>query len=306
MERHAQQVTQSGAAQSGSIVRAGNRTVILLWTLVLTAVVAVAAVLLRDASDGYNPQVGDPGKDVVWAPAPPELLEHMLDMAKLAPKDIHYDLGSGDGRTVIAAAKRGARAFGIEYNPDMVALAERNAFKEGVARRANFIQGDMFETDFSEATVLTLFLLPKLNVKLRPIILKMTPGTRVVSLSFDMGDWQADRTDRIATDNVYLWIVPASVAGTWRWSAAGGGQHENQVTLTQHYQQLEGGVRLDGRQGQLRDMKLEGDRIAFSVLEPGAGPAQRDYTGHVNGDTIEGTVRYAGGEAKWSARRTDQ
>ena len=300
MERHAQQVTQSGAG-----VRAGSRTVLLLWTLVLTAVLAVAVVLLRATSDGYNPQVGDPGKDVVWAPAPSELLEHMLDMAKLTPKDIHYDLGSGDGRTVIAAAKRGARAVGVEYNPDMVALAERNAFKEGVGRRAKFIQGDMFETDFSEATVLTLFLLPKLNVRLRPTILKMTPGTRVVSLSFDMGDWKADQTDRIATDNVYLWIVPAPVAGTWRWSAAGGGPREHEVTLKQRYQQLEGTVQLDGWEGQLRDVKLKGERIAFSVVEPGASPVHRDYTGHVHGDTIEGTVRYAGTEEKWSARRAD-
>ena len=170
------------------------------------------------ASKEYTPQVGQEGKDVIWVPTPQALVERMLDMAKLTSKDIHYDLGSGDGRTVITAAKRGAQAVGVEYNPDMVALSERAAAKEGVTGKATFIHGDIFQTDFSQATVLTLYLLPSLNVKLRPIILKMKPGTRVVSHAFTMDDWQADQTDSVEGRTAYLWIVPAPVEGTWKWS----------------------------------------------------------------------------------------
>jgi SAM-dependent methyltransferase len=149
-------------------------------------------------------------------PTPQALVEKMLDMAKLTAKDIHYDLGSGDGRTVIAAAKRGAQAFGVEFNPDMVVLSERAAAKEGVSARAKFINGDIFQTDFSKATVLTLYLLPSLNIKLRPTILKMKPGTRVVSHAFSMDDWQADQTENVEGRTAYLWIVPAPVEGTWQ------------------------------------------------------------------------------------------
>ena len=144
----------------------------------------------------YEPSVGQSGKDVVWVPTPQALVDRMLDMAKLTPADIHYDLGSGDGRTVITAAKRGGKAYGIEYNPDMVELAKRNAQKEGVTDKAIFKQGDIFtdasKKDYTQATVITLFLLPDLNVKLRPILLDMTPGVRVVSNSFTMGDWKED------------------------------------------------------------------------------------------------------------------
>src|SRR5262245_58299800 len=185
---------------------------------ILSALLGLIPLLLPDAvqaqaSKEYTPQVGQEGKDVIWVPTPQAAVERMLDMAKLTPKDIHYDLGSGDGRTVIAAAKRGAHAYGVEYNPDMVALSERLAAREGVARRAKFVQGDIFATDFSQATVLTLYLLPSLNVKLRPTILQMKPGTRVASYDFDMGDWQPDRTDRVEGVQVHLWIVPAPVSG---------------------------------------------------------------------------------------------
>ena len=166
----------------------------------------------------YTPQVGQEGKDVIWVPTPQGLVEKMLDMAKLTPRDIHYDLGSGDGRTVITAAKRGAQAFGVEYNPEMVKLSERNAAKEGVSDKAKFINGDIFQVDFSKADVLTLYLLPSLNVKLRPTILKMKPGTRVVSHAFTMDDWQPDQTESVEGRVAYMWIVPASVEGTWRWN----------------------------------------------------------------------------------------
>src|SRR6185503_17242729 len=196
------------------------------------------------ASKDYTPQVGQEGKDVIWVPTPQSLVERMLDMAKLTAKDIHYDLGSGDGRTVIAAAKRGAQAYGVEFNPDMVALSERNAAKEGLAGKAKFINGDIFQTDFSQATVLTLYLLPSLNVKLRPTILKMKPGTRVVSHAFDMDDWKADQSDEVEGARAYLWIVPAHVDGAWRWNAVGEPARAVALTLKQHYQQVEGSAQL--------------------------------------------------------------
>src|SRR6186713_1995850 len=144
------------------------------------------------ATDTFQPSVGQPGKDVVWVPTPQAVVDKMLDMAKVTKDDFLMDLGSGDGRTVITAAKRGARAFGIEYNPDMVTLSQNNAKAAGVADRATFVKADLFETDFSKATVVTMFLLPSINMKLRPKILDMKPGTRIASNTFTMEDWQAD------------------------------------------------------------------------------------------------------------------
>jgi SAM-dependent methyltransferase len=256
------------------------------------------------AGKDFTPQVGQEGKDVIWVPTPQSLVDRMLDMAKATQKDYVIDLGSGDGRTVITAAKRGIRALGIEYNADMVELSKRNAEKEGVGNRAQFVRGDIFETDFSQATVLTLYLLPSLNVKLRPTILKMKPGTRVVSHAFSMDDWQADQTDSADGRTAYMWIVPARVEGTWRWNVAGSGPQNYELMLRQQYQQVEGVVRLDDKMGQLRDVKLSGDRITFSVVElTGANPIKRDFVGRVNNGTIEGTVKHPGGEAKWSATR---
>ncbi len=257
------------------------------------------------AAKEYTPQVGQSGKDVVWVPTPQGLVERMLDMAKLTAKDIHYDLGSGDGRTVIAAAKRGAQAFGVEFNPDMVTLSQRAAEKAGVAGKAKFINGDIFQVDFSQATVLTLYLLPSLNVKLRPTILKMKPGTRVVSHAFNMDDWEADQTDTVDGRTAYLWIVPAPVDGTWKWSVAGSGPKDYELMLRQRYQNVEGVVRLDDKMGQLRDVKLDGDRISFAVVEltGGTNPIRRQFTGRVTGNNIEGTVKHPGGEAKWTATR---
>ena len=254
----------------------------------------------------YTPHVGQEGKDVIWVPTPQALVEKMLDMAKLTAKDIHYDLGSGDGRTVIAAAKRGAHAWGVEFNPDMAKLAERAAAREGVSDRAKFINGDIFQTDFSKATVITLYLLPQLNLRLRPTILKMKPGTRVVSHAFSMDDWQPDQTENVEGRTAYLWIVPAQVEGTWRWSTAEG-QKENELTLRQQFQNVEGLSRLaNGKMGQVRNLKLQGDQLSFSIVEitSYSGSTQRDYTGRVSGDTIQGTVRIGdGNEAKWSAHR---
>ena len=271
-----------------------------LWMALLGFLpVLLPGAVHAQASKDFVPQVGQEGKDVIWVPTPQSLVERMLDMAKATTRDYVIDLGSGDGRTVITAAKRGIRALGIEYNPDMVELSKRNAEKEGVAGRAQFVHGDIFQTDFSQATVLTLYLLPSLNVKLRPTILKMKPGTRVVSHAFSMDDWQADMTDNVEGRTAYLWIVPVRVEGTWRWNG-GGGNHE--MILKQHYQQVDGVVRLDDKMGQLRNVKINGDQIAFTIFD--AANTRRDYAGKVTENGIEGTIKQATSEAKWSATRS--
>ena len=184
------------------------------------ALCALPSLALAQAKP-FEPTVGQAGKDVVWVPTPQALVEKMLDLAKVTPQDFLMDLGSGDGRTVITAAKRGLRAQGVEYNPDMVELSKRNAAAAGVGDKANFVKADLFETDFSKAQVITMFLLPSINLRLRPTILNMKPGTRIVSNSFTMDDWQADQTTTVEGDcttwcTAYLWIVPAKAEGTWQ------------------------------------------------------------------------------------------
>ena len=257
---------------------------------IATLVLAIGAGSMPARAQDYTPHVGQEGKDVIWVPTPMSLVERMLDMAKATPKDILYDLGSGDGRTVIAAAKRGIQAIGIEYNPDMVALADRAAAKEGVSDKAKFIHGDIFQTDFSQATVLTLYLLPSLNVKLRPTILNMKPGTRVVSHAFTMDDWEPDQTDSADGRTAYLWIVPAKVNGTWQGGAG-------EISLTQKYQTVSGTLKSGANSTAITDGKLNGTRITFR-----AGGVR--YSGRVSGDRIEGTAQAsAGGTTKWSATR---
>ena len=191
----------------------------------------------------YEPAVGQPGKDVIWVPTPQLLVDTMLDMAKLTKSDYLMDLGSGDGRLVITAAKRGARAVGVEYNPAMVELSQQNAKREGVEARAQFVKADLFETDFSKATVITMFLLPAINLKLRPTILALKPGTRIVSNSFDMGDWEPDRRVQLTKEQgcenyctAFLWIVPARVGGVHKVS-------RGELTLEQTFQQVSGTLR---------------------------------------------------------------
>jgi SAM-dependent methyltransferase len=259
--------------------------------LTLWAGIAWAQPALKERE--FTPEVGQSGKDVIWVPTALTLVNKMLDMAKLTPKDILYDLGSGDGRTVITAAKRGARAYGIEYNPDMVELSKRNAAKEGVAEKATFEKADIFQSDFSRATVLTLFLLPELNVKLRPTILDMKPGTRVAANSFDMGDWKPDQTARVGGDcqswcTAYLWIVPAKVDGNWKLA-------NGELTLKQQYQTLTGTLLIGDRSMAISDGKMDGERISFS-----AGNTR--YMGRVNGDVIEGAAGAA--KSPWQASRT--
>jgi precorrin-6B methylase 2 len=259
---------------------------------------ALAAAVLLVASSAYaqatqtkpfEPTVGQAGKDVVWVPTPQPLVERMLDLAKVTPQDFLMDLGSGDGRTVITAAKRGLRAQGVEYNPDMVALSQRNAKEAGVSDKAQFVKADLFETDFSKAQVVTMFLLPSINLRLRPKILDMKPGTRIVSNTFTMDDWQADETSQVTEDctswcTALLWIVPAKVEGTWQLP-------QGALTLKQQYQMVSG--TLGGTA--ISDGKLRGEEITFT-----AGGAK--YTGRVNGNTMSGTVS-GGSGGTWSATK---
>ena len=268
-----------------------------LMTLLLSTLIGGAWAQAQPAKQDYEPTVGQEGKDVVWVPTSQTLVNKMLDMAKVTSNDFVMDLGSGDGRTVITAAKRGARAVGIEYNPDMVELSKRNAIKEGVTDKAQFMKADLFQTDLSKATVITMFLLPDINLKLRPKILDLKPGTRVVSNSFTMGDWKADETATVSEGcnsycTAYLWIVPAKVGGRWQLP-------DGELTLKQSYQMVTGTLKSGSGTAQITGGKLNGDRISFS-----AGGAQ--YTGQVYGDNIEGAVRGGSSNGTWSAKRTEK
>jgi SAM-dependent methyltransferase len=249
-----------------------TRTWVLAAALLLTALPGYA----QQATDTFQPQVGQAGKDVVWVPTPQELVDKMLDMAKVTPQDFVMDLGSGDGRTVITAAKRGARALGIEYNPDMVGLSRKNAETAGVTARATFRQADLFQTDFSQAQVITMFLLPSINMKLRPTLLNLKPGTRVVSNTFTMEDWEPDETQTLTGEcsswcTALLWIIPAKVDGIWNLG-------QNQLMLNQRFQMLSGALGSNAISGRLR-----GNEISFTV-----GNAK--YTGRVDGNTMKGTI----------------
>ena len=238
----------------------------------------------------FVPQVGQAGKDVVWVPTPPELVETMMTLAKVTPQDFVMDLGSGDGRNVIAAAKRGARAVGVEFNPKMVELSRRSAAAEGVSDKASFVEGDMYEADISKASVMALFLLPSNMLQLRPKFLDLRPGSRIVSNTFGIEGWNPDETVTIeqgcsAWCTALLWIVPAKVGGKWR-------LNDSELVLEQQFQMVTG--MLGGTA--IRDGRLRGDQIRFMV-----GTAE--YTGKVAGNRIEGTVRSGGPVTMWSATK---
>ena len=264
-----------------------------LSALLLSVFVTGVLAQTPPAPKSFEPSVGQEGKDVVWVPTSQELVEKMLDLAKVTASDTVIDLGSGDGRTVITAAKRGARALGIEYNPDMVELSKRNAIKEGVAGKASFVKADLFESDFSQATVITMFLLPDINLKLRPKILDLKPGTRIVSNTFTMGEWKEDDSATAGDEgsNYYrtarLWIVPAKVEGTWRLA-------QGELTLRQSFQMVSGTLRVNGNNVQIANSRLRGDQLSFSA--DGAV-----YSGRVSGNRIEGSVKTGGAVSNWSA-----
>ena len=237
----------------------------------------------------YEPTVGQEGKDVVWVPTPQTLVDKMLDIAKVTPNDFLMDLGSGDGRTVITAAKRGTRAMGIEYNPDMVELSTRNAAEAGVSDKATFVKADLFETDFSKATVITMFLLPTINMKLRPTLLNLKPGTRIVSNTFTMEDWQADETVTVNDDcsswcTALLWIVPAKLEGTWQ-------MPQGELKLTQQFQMLSGSL----GSTPIKEGKVRGNEVIFT-----AGNVK--YAGRFDGTVIRGSLPGTNGSS-WTAPR---
>jgi len=242
------------------------------------------------AQGPYEPKIGQPGKDVVWVPSPESTVEKMLDVAKVTPQDFVVDLGSGDGRNVIAAAKRGARALGVEYNPDMVELSKRNAAKAGVGDKATFVQGDMYAAEFSQATVLALFLLPDNLLKLRDKFAALKPGTRIVANTFGIEDWTADETITIDGDcqswcTVLLYVVPAQVDGTWD-------TPQGTLTLKQQFQVVSGSLGT----ASIENGRVKGDEVSFSV-------AGTPYKARVTGDTMTGTLMASAAETAWRATR---
>ena len=239
-----------------------------VWFIIFSAVFALnsfAQGILEGGDDKYTPRVGQEGKDVVWVPTTNELLAIMLQTAKVTSNDLVYDLGSGDGRIAIAAAKNfGARAVGIEFNPEMAKLAQRNVDRSGVSDRVKIINGDIFVEDFSKATVVTMYLLPELNIALRPTILKMKPGTRVTSHAFNMGDWDAD-IEIDSPAKAYYWVVPAQVAGEWVITGMEPGRAV--LKLSQHYQKVGGTLQLGNESQALLNPRLDGAILSFTYLD---------------------------------------
>ena len=255
----------------------------------LSLLLATTGGYAQMADKNYTPQSAQAGKDVVWVPTPQEFVEIAFDMANVTSSDYFIDLGSGDGRLVIAAAKRGAKALGIEYNPDLVEFARRIAIEEGVSKRALFKEADIFESDFSKATVLYMYLGYHLNLKMRPKILDMKPGTRILSNSYTLNDWEPDQTKEFVEGEdwkaIFLWIVPAKVDGTWKLK---GGQ----ISFTQAFQKITGTLTMGNVDTELTG-KLNGDKIRFNA-------GGMEYTGTVSGNKITG--KRAGG-GSWNATR---
>jgi hypothetical protein len=270
-------------------------------TQTLIAVAAASVIALGSTASAktraecerdYKPQVGQAGKDVIWVPTPDELVNRMLTMAKVTPKDFVVDLGAGDGKIAIAAGKNfGATALGIEYNPDMARLAQCYVQADGVADKVKIIQGDIFKEDFSKATVVTMYLLPELNLCVRHRLLAMKPGTRVTSHSFTMGEWEPDEPFEVEYRNAYLWIVPARVGGTWNFRSSNGSV-DFTVALNQSFQKIGGEVTAGGRKQPLIGAALQGETIRFAFSD--AKGVTQHFTGTVRGNTITGSLRASG------------
>lgn len=279
-----------------------SSTALALAGVLAAAVVSVDAKDRRECDRDYKPQVGQSGKDVVWVPTPDEVVQRMLRMAKVTPQDTVYDLGAGDGKIAIAAGKMGATAVGIEYNPDMAKLAQCYVQAENLTGKTRIIQGDVFVEDFSKATVVTMYLLPELNLKLRPTILDMKPGTRVTSHQFTMGDWEADETAEVDYRTAYLWIVPAKVQGTWTLREQGPGNAQYTVSLSQKYQKVSGDVSMGSTKQPLVGATVRGEEIRFAFNDDKG--VTRTLTGTVRGNELTGTLKGAGGaETKVSGTR---
>jgi SAM-dependent methyltransferase len=282
-----------------------------IFALTFSAFFAAGAMLFcpdARAAESYKPEVGQPGKDVIWVPTPERAVDRMMMLARVSTEDFVIDLGSGDGRIVIAAARLGARGFGVDLNPDMVRLAEQRAREAGVEERAKFFVRDIFKTDLRQASVVTLYLLPELNVKLRPALLKLAPGTRIVANAFDMGEWEADDVDTSTASILRMWVVPAPVAGTWHWSLSHGGRtQEVSVDMNQQYQRVSGVATIRQLRLRLRNARLDGDRLSFVLLEQQRSDhgVRMDFSGRVKGDRIEGemTSSETGKPMRWVAVR---
>jgi hypothetical protein len=257
---------------------------------------------------------------VPYVPTPQEVVERMLEIAKVGPQDYLIDLGSGDGRIVVTAAKKlGARGFGVDLDPVRIKQSVENAAKAGVSDRVAFHQRDLFDTDLGDATVITMYLLPRVNLELRPKLLELQPGTRLVSHDFSMDDWKPDAFvemdvkekygDSGGKSSIYFWIVPARVTGPWRWQLTVGGKPQAyELTLDQKYQMISGTVRVGGHSVKLQDARLRGDRISFSFsAEVNGSPLKHGFSGRVTGNAIEGTANLSGsrtqGQHEWNAMR---
>ena len=266
-------------------------------TLALVGVLAATTLSVeakdrRECDRDYKPQVGQSGKDVVWVPTPDEVVQRMLRMAKVTPQDIVYDLGAGDGKIAIAAGKLGATSVGIEYNPEMAKLAQCYVQAEELTGKTRIIQGDVFKEDFSKASVVTMYLLPELNLRLRPTILNMKPGTRVTSHQFTMGDWEPDETAEIDYRTAYLWIVPAKVEGTWSLREQGSNA-QYAVNLSQKYQKITGDIATGSAKQPLVGATVRGEEIRFAFNDDKG--VTRTLNGTVRGNELTGTLKSANG-----------
>ncbi len=257
--------------------------------LAVNPVFAQSAESTKLGDEKYEPRVGQSGKDVIWVPTNDAVADAMLKAANVKPTDLVYDLGAGDGKIAIAAAKNfGATAVGIEYNKEMADLATRNTQRAGVADKVKIINGDIFVEDFSKATVVTMYLLPDLNLKIRPTILKMAPGTRIVTNSFNMGDWEPD--DKVGTGYAqgYFWVVPGNAAGKWSIKGVEGSQQPVTLELTQRYQRVGGTLNIYGKPQPILGGTLTGNRLKFSFLDQSNQSRIVDVT--LNGNELSGQV----------------
>jgi SAM-dependent methyltransferase len=294
---HAEAVTAGRAATAGVGMRAWSRWVDVVRTAVLL-LLAMSSLQAGGEPEAppqgdelYKPRLRQPGKDVMWLPTPEAMVLRMLQAARTTSKDLVYDLGAGDGRLAIAAARDfGARAVGIEYDASMAAFAERNAQRAGVGDKVKIIRGDIFKEDFAQASVVTLYLLPELNQQLRPRILKMKPGTRVVSYRWDMGEWEADDTIREGEEEAHLWIVPADVTGRWHVRDEHGFV-DGDLDIAQRFQRIGGTISLRGRKQPLLGAYVRGDVLGFTFVH--LDGCVRSARLKINGDLLEGSLRFA-------------
>ena len=265
------------------------------WVFVLLVLPGTLFCQVNTGNSGYEPEIGQEGKDVIWYPTPHELVDVMIDMAHLTSDDYLVDLGSGDGRIVIAAAKKGIKAAGVEFNEDLVEYSKRYAEREGVADKTDFIKADFFEYDLSKATVITMFLLPDINRRLKPQILELKPGTRIITNSFSMQDWFYDEMRELEDKTApwytaYLWIVPAKVEGLWKFK-------DGEMELTQEYQMVKGNIKTGRESHTITDSKLRGDVLTFTC-----NGAKYECT--VNNSEMKGTAEKGGNPATWEAVKT--